>query len=161
MTIGLLVELLVALLLIATIYYCWRLNQRLALLRADHSELNTVIAELGAATARAERGLAELRQAAEAVGTRLNTQVVQARALADELTIITEAGHNLAERLSSRLTGTSRPVERPADRPGELRAEPRAEARAEPRAAEKARPAAEPEGDAERNPLLRVLREVR
>lgn len=86
---ALLIESVVALLLIITIGYCYVLNKRLTSLKADGQMLKDIIAELGAATAAAERaigglnvtvqetddGLGRRLKAAEAVSTNLNRQI--------------------------------------------------------------------------------------
>ena len=86
---ALLIESVVALLLIITIGYCYVLNKRLTSLKSDGQMLKDIIAELGAATAAAERaisglnltvqetddGLGRRLKAAEAVSTNLNRQI--------------------------------------------------------------------------------------
>ena len=57
---ALLIESVVALLLIITIGYCYVLNKRLTSLKSDGQMLKDIIAELGAATAAAERAISGL-----------------------------------------------------------------------------------------------------
>ena len=58
---GLTIEILVAVLLGMTIVYCWKLNARLKLLKADERAMKTTIAELMLATENAERAIAGLK----------------------------------------------------------------------------------------------------
>ena len=96
---GLILETLVAVLLAVTIGYCVRLERRLAALRSGQDGLREIIAALNTATVRAQTSVAELRAAADAVGTDLGERVARARMLADELGIMLETGNHLAERL--------------------------------------------------------------
>jgi hypothetical protein len=72
---GLIIELLVAVLLITTIGYCMVLNQRLKALRADEHILKATIGELLSATEVAERAIiglkATTREAEQALGQKL------------------------------------------------------------------------------------------
>ena len=111
MTTTLLLDLLVAALLSATIFYCWQLNRRLVVLRGGHDELRLLIENLNEATRRAQAATAELKSSSDAVGSRLNAQMGGARALVDELKLIVEAGNTLADRVSGGLRGVSgRPI---------------------------------------------------
>ena len=64
MSFGLMIEMLVAVLLMLTIGYCYTLNRRLERLRADEQSLKGTIAELITATEIAERAVSELKRAA-------------------------------------------------------------------------------------------------
>jgi hypothetical protein len=74
---GLVIESLVAVLLVLTIFYCMILNRRLARLRSDESSLRGTIAELVTATEIAERAIAGLkttvRDCDHTLGERLRT----------------------------------------------------------------------------------------
>lgn len=59
--IGLAIEILVAVLLAVTIFYCMALNRRLTRLRADEQSLKATITELVSATQIAERAIAGLK----------------------------------------------------------------------------------------------------
>ena len=65
MSFGLVIEILVAMLLMLTIGYCYTLNRRLERLRADEQSLKGTIAELITATEIAERAVNELKHAAQ------------------------------------------------------------------------------------------------
>jgi hypothetical protein len=172
MTTTLLLDLLVAALLSATIFYCWQLNRRLVVLRGGHDELRLLIENLNEATRRAQAATLELKSSSDTVGSRLNGQMASARALVDELKLIVETGNTLADRVSGGLRGVSgRPVsggkaaprekEKAADTPAELRAERPAAIRPVPQ--DKGAVAALAAGSGKGGPaeLLRALREVR
>lgn len=107
MTTALILDLLIAGLLCATIVFCWRLNRRLAALRKGREELRGLIQSLNEATSRAEAGIQQLKDSAKDAGEALKGDIKSARTLRDELSLITETGNNLADRLEGRLTAGS------------------------------------------------------
>jgi hypothetical protein len=104
-TVSMIVELLVAGLLAATIAYCVRLNRRLTLLKSDEQALKATIAELVTATEIAERAIQGLkitvRECDGTLGERLRTaerfladidrEVGAGRVVMDRIAKITEA----------------------------------------------------------------------
>ena len=106
---ALLLEGLLAVLLAATVGYCFVLNRRLTALRAMQSEMQSLFAEFNRATERAEAGIALLRKAGEDAGTDLQHRVDKAQKLADELGFIVETGDRLAERLTGQISVARRP----------------------------------------------------
>lgn len=111
---GLLLEGLVAVLLLATIVYCAILYRRLAGLRGGQQEMRQLIAEFDEATGRAEAGVAELKAANAAILNDLGAESRKARALADELSVLTDSGARLADRIDG---GLSRTADRAGPRP--------------------------------------------
>ena len=97
--IPLFVDLIVAVLLLATLAYCIMLNRRLAALRDDKGELRELIRGLAAASQRAETGVASLRAAAEQIGVGLQQEIDNARELREDLSYMLERGGALADRL--------------------------------------------------------------
>lgn len=104
MTLELMFDVLILLLLPCAIFMGWKLHQRLEILRSGQAEMAQMIAQLQDVTAGAQKGISDLRQAAEDADDLLRSRVSKARALADELALITEAGDNLADRLDRRLS---------------------------------------------------------
>jgi methyl-accepting chemotaxis protein len=94
----LVIESLVALLLLFTIGYCFLLNRRLKLFKADEASLKTTISELMTATANAERAIAGLkatvRDCEQGLGERLRT----AERVAAEMDRQLETGENILRR---------------------------------------------------------------
>lgn len=111
-TVSMLVELLVAGLLVATIAYCVTLNRRLIRLRSDEQSLKATIAELVTATEIAERAIQGLkvtvRECDGTLGERLRTAE---RFLVDIEREVT-AGQTVVERIS-RITEAAREAGRP------------------------------------------------
>lgn len=93
----------VAALLAATIWFAFSLNRRLGAMRAQQEELARLVLSLNQATARAQEGIYELKTVSQTSAETLKGEIIKARALADELAIITEAGNNLADRIETGL----------------------------------------------------------
>lgn len=87
--IGLIIEVLVAVLLLITIAYCWILNRRLQRLRADEETLRATISELMTATEIAERAILGLKTTAadadRTLGNRLKEAETMSHALSDQI----------------------------------------------------------------------------
>ncbi|HZR62203.1 MAG TPA: DUF6468 domain-containing protein [Xanthobacteraceae bacterium] len=82
---GLIIDVLVAILLMFTIAYCMLLNRRLKLLRADEDALRGTIAELVTATEIAERAIAGLKLTARECDAGLGERLARAERLCAEL----------------------------------------------------------------------------
>lgn len=99
MWIGFALEMLVAALLVVTITYCVILDRRLRALRSGEDGLKDVILGLNDATLRAQQSIQHLGKSGDEAGNKLTNLVREARALTDELSLMLEAGDNLANRL--------------------------------------------------------------
>ncbi|RMD88451.1 MAG: hypothetical protein D6807_05710 [Alphaproteobacteria bacterium] len=108
---GLIIDLVLVLLLGAVLVACIRVNRGLVTIREGQAELASLAGRLDSATRQAREAITELKAESSRVEKDLSSEVRKARALADELLVITEAGENLASRLEERLTGESRAVE--------------------------------------------------
>jgi hypothetical protein len=113
-TVGLIVEMLVAALLMLTIGYCMLLNKRLKRLKADEQSLKATIAELITATEIAERAIGGLKVTVRDCDQTLGSQLAMAGELADRLKTQTLAGAEVLHRLS-RIALAARPA--PAETP--------------------------------------------
>src|SRR3954466_4650538 len=89
----------VAILLLATILYCVRLNEQLKRLKADESSMKNIIGELLTGIENAERAIsglkATVREADETLGVRLKDAVRYCK----EIKSGTEAGAEVLDRL--------------------------------------------------------------
>lgn len=115
MSIDMIAEVIVAVLLAVTIAFCFQLNRRLGALRAEQEAMSDLVTGLNQATERAQDGIFQLRAASQGAEETLKKEVSRARALADELSLITEAGGNLAERIEAGLTSTRRGQSAPVE----------------------------------------------
>ena len=98
---GLLLDAAVALLLLATIFYCVLLNRRLSALRASYDDLQRLLGGFSRSIERAEAGITGLKIAAQEVGGDLQERIDKARALADELAFLTDNGDRLADQVAN------------------------------------------------------------
>jgi hypothetical protein len=108
MTIGLLVEILVAGLLAAAIVWAFILDRRLRDLKSGRDGVRQAVADLAGAASRAEHAVAALRQAAETAAVELSARQAQAKAASEELSILVGAAEGLADRLTARAGIASR-----------------------------------------------------
>jgi hypothetical protein len=96
---GLTIESMVAILLLLTILYCARLNKQIGQLKADERMMKTTVADLLAATEKAERAISGLKitvnEADKSLGVRLREAEGYCASLGDSL----RAGEDLLSRL--------------------------------------------------------------
>lgn len=93
-------------LLIAAILIGIRVQRRLSEVRRAQDELADLVDQLDRATEKARTAVGQLREAGAEARTILTGEMGKARALADELSLIVEAGDNLANRLEQKLAQT-------------------------------------------------------
>ena len=94
-------DLLVSVLLVATIGYAVMLNQRLTQLRKNRDDLAKTIVNFNEATVRAESSIPKLRKAAEDAGQALQERVEKAHSLRDDLAFMIERADTMANRLEN------------------------------------------------------------
>jgi len=96
---GLLIEGLVVVLLVVTVFYCISLEGKLRALRSDKDELKSIIQNLNKATENAQSSVYHLKAAGAQTANDLSDLVSNARILSDELELMIGSGKNLADRL--------------------------------------------------------------
>jgi Flp pilus assembly protein TadB len=101
---SMIVELTLAVLLAATLVCCFSVDRRLKRLRSDQESLNGTVQALNAAIISASAGVAKLRAAAAEADKTLGGKVSSARALVDELSLLTAA----CERIATRMEGAQK-----------------------------------------------------
>ncbi|MBR0718612.1 DUF6468 domain-containing protein [Bradyrhizobium liaoningense] len=111
-SLGMAIEMLVAVLLMLTIGYCILLNKRLTRLKADEHSLKAVIAELITATEIAERAIGGLKLAVRDVNENLGSQLSAATQMSEQLYRQLGEADNVVRRLS-KITLAARPVTHP------------------------------------------------
>ena len=97
---GVIVEMLVAILLALTIIYCISLNRRLKLLKADEQSLRATISELVTATEIAERAIAGLKLTVQECEAGLGERLRSADRFTADLDRSVAAGQQLLDRLT-------------------------------------------------------------
>jgi len=98
---NLLLDVIIIVLLAATIVYAVILNSRLAQLRDNRDDLARLVAAFNDATARAESGIPKLRRAAEDAGNALQERVEKAQTLRDDLAFMIERADSMAGKLEN------------------------------------------------------------
>jgi len=91
-------ELLLSILLAATLVYCIVLERRLAAVRKGQDGLKRIIGDLNGAIAGAGASIRALKSAAADAADTLDERLKRARALSDELSLITNSGERIAQR---------------------------------------------------------------
>ena len=93
------IEILVVSLLIATCAYCCLLSRRLKVLRAGQEELLASIKKFDEASQRAEKNLSRMQETGVGVNRDLANASADANTLINELSVMVNAGNNIASRL--------------------------------------------------------------
>jgi hypothetical protein len=108
-------EIILVVLLGATLFQAVRLERALGVLKRDRTSLESLVVGFNASTHQAENGIHHLRAAADSAGRQIQSQLTQSVALKDDLSFLTERGERLADRLDT-LVRAARPIagERPA-----------------------------------------------
>lgn len=167
---NLLLDVIIIVLLAATIVYAVMLNSRLAQLRDNRDDLARLVAAFNDATARAESGIPKLRRAAEDAGNALQERVEKAQTLRDDLAFMIERADSMAGKLENSVRQAREEARPTAPPPAMPQVAPARSTRAKAEAAPPPIPA-EPEpmaaesldderSEAERE-LLRALQAVR
>jgi hypothetical protein len=92
-------DIVVALLLVATIAYAWVLNRRLKEWRRTREELRGVVSSFDQSIERAEKGVDQLREAAERAEGDLRKPIADAAKLRDQLQALIDATESVVGRL--------------------------------------------------------------
>jgi Flp pilus assembly protein TadB len=113
-SVSLIVEITLAVLLALTLMCCARLELRLKNLRKDQETLGGTVRALNGAITAAQTSLAGLRAAAKEADENLGRRVTAARAVADELSLLTSSGERIAKRIESAHAAAPKSVPSPA-----------------------------------------------
>ena len=96
-----LLELVLLLLLAATLFHALRLERALGVLKRDRAVLEALVDGFNNSTRQAETGIERLRSAADGAGRQMARQIEAAQRLRDDMSFLTERGELLAERLEA------------------------------------------------------------
>lgn len=103
---GLVIDGALILLLSAVLIGGYRLNRRIAEMRDGQAQLADLVTGLDRATERAQQAIGRLKEESSSAKSELQQEARKARAMIDELTLITEAGDNLASRLEKQVSAS-------------------------------------------------------
>ena len=101
MTLNFIAQIVLEILLAATLGYCILLERRLAAVRKGQEGLKTHIGELNMAIAGAGASLRALKAAAGEAAATLDERLKRARLHIDELSVLTASGERIATRMES------------------------------------------------------------
>ena len=101
--VSLIVDIVMAGLLVATIVYASVLNRKLATLRSSKQEMEALSGRLVESSQHAERALSDLKKAASESGDDLERRIAEAQGLVDDLRFLVDKGSGLADRLATDL----------------------------------------------------------
>ena len=90
---------LMALLLVVTIFYCWKLNKRIRILQDSKSELSNIIRQFDESTQKATRSIGEIHEATSRIAENMQHKIDKANYLADDLQFMIEKGNKIADRM--------------------------------------------------------------
>ncbi len=116
MAIGFYLNILVVVLLVATVFFCWVLNKKLEVIRNHRAELEALIAAFNDSCLRAESGVKALRSATDEA-TRLQQYLERSQNLRDDLSYLVDRGGSLADRLEGGVRTARTEVGRPGAKP--------------------------------------------
>ena len=123
--VGTALDILVLIFLAAAIFFGWRLSVSLEVFRKTRKDLDRLMQDLSRNIEKAENSIGNLKSVARDATRDLRGTVNEARALSEELQLMTQSGDSLASRLE-RSTGRSTQKE---DSPKSVRLEPKPEQR--------------------------------
>ncbi len=102
-------EIILVVLLGATLFQAIRLERALGVLKRDRASLEQLVIGFNASTNQAESGIQRLRAAVEGAGREIQGQLTQSVSLKEDLVFLTERGDRLADRLDT-LVRAARPL---------------------------------------------------
>lgn len=111
---GLVLDAVIVVLLVATIVYAATLSRRLNRLRDSRQEMEEAVKGFAEAATKADAAIKGLKHAAEESGAPLQKQIDRAQGLRDELRFLIEAAESLAGRLESAAGGAAPRATAPA-----------------------------------------------
>lgn len=97
-------DIVITLLLGATIFFAIKLSRHLDAFRSNRSNMENLIRELSTQITRAQEGISELDEMSASRGDELRRSISKAQALIDELDVMVESGDSLAKKLEAMAT---------------------------------------------------------
>jgi hypothetical protein len=103
-------DVILIILLMATLFHALRLERALGVLKHDRSALEDMVATFNSSTQLAEQGIDRLRNSADGAGRQISRQIETATGLKNDLQFLSERCEKLADRLEF-LVRSARSVE--------------------------------------------------
>lgn len=102
-------EIVLVVLLAATLFQAVKLERALGFLKRDRASLESLVVHFNASTRQAESGIQRLRAAVDGAGRDIDDRLTKSVSLKGDLAFLTERGERLADRLDT-LVRVSRPL---------------------------------------------------
>lgn len=130
---ALVLDILIAVLLIATLVYAFQLNRRIGELRKDRAQLEAIVIAFRDATATAESSIHKLKSYSDKASAGVDEVMARAQAVKEDLAFLVDRANGLADRLEDgvRRARTNDPAFRAAAEPEDPAAAARSEAERE------------------------------
>jgi len=90
MTLAMIFDIVVSLLLVVAIFYCWKLSRFLKIIRDSRSDLAQTIYEFNDATNKAQKSIIDLKNASNIIADKLQVKIEKAEFIADDLAYLIE-----------------------------------------------------------------------
>lgn len=97
---------LMVLLLVVTIFYCWKLNKRIKVLQDSKSELASIIQKFDESTQMASRSIGDIHTATSRISENIQHKIDKANYLADDLQFMIEKGNKIADRMEGDISAS-------------------------------------------------------
>lgn len=98
---NLMLNVLIVVLLAATISYCWVLNRRIKILQDSKSELAQLLKYFDESTQRASESIIALQTASKKLGESIQSRIDKANFLLDDLAFMIEKGNKIANQMEA------------------------------------------------------------
>lgn len=112
---AIILDILVLVLLASTIFFAGRLSLHLRDFRQNRQNMDRILRELAGHIAKAEQAVHGMRESARESGRDLQSRINEARAMVDELNLMTQSGNNIAKRMEKSVDRGRRPRASVAD----------------------------------------------
>jgi len=118
MMINLAMDVVVAGLLLATIFYCWKVSRYMQEIRDGRSELAQLLEQFDKSTTQAQASITELKKTGDKIADKIQVKIEKAEFMTDDLAFMTDKANKLAEQLSQHIAaGKSLPLTRKEPEP--------------------------------------------
>lgn len=98
---NLVLNILIVVLLVVTIGYCWLLNRRIKVLQDSRSELAVLLKHFDESTQRASESIIALQTASKKIGENIQFRIDKANYLIDDLSFMVEKANKLANQMEA------------------------------------------------------------
>jgi hypothetical protein len=104
--VNLILDVLIVVLLVVTIGYCWVLNRRIKVLQDSKGELALLLKRFDESTQRASESIIALQTASKKIGENIQFRIDKANYMLDDLSFMIERGNKLANQMEAGMAVT-------------------------------------------------------